>query len=297
MAIAKQHRGCCFFVNKKSSKQAKNFKLRSAIGGSLMLMTIYVDYLIIDNMSFDCLLLWMAATTARQKVLWWRLLLVGVLGCLCAFVSIFLQGVLLVVVKLAFVVPMCAAVVGKRRLLVVVALFVAYTFVLGGAILGLLSLLDVRYQLQGGLSYYTKVPLGIVIGGVFVVILLMQWLVRYITKQRMVSRAIVKAKLCLPSATMQLDAFCDSGNMLFFNNLPVCFAVGSFAKHFGSILAEQLLCGNVSTIPFNTMSGEGRCLAIKCQLTVNQQKRWCYLALSNSHCSVDYQILLNGDFA
>ena len=109
--------------------------------------------------------------------------------------------------------------------------------------------------------------------------------------------AIVKAKLCLPSETMQLDAFCDSGNMLFFNNLPVCFAVGSFAKHFGSILAEQLLCGNVSTIPFNTMSGEGRCLAIKCQLTVNQQKRWCYLALSNSHCSVDYQILLNGDFA
>ncbi len=259
-------------------------------------MTIYVDYLLIDNMSFDCFLLWLACKTARQKVVWWRLLLGGLLGTLCAFVSLFVTGALLVVVKFTFVLPMCAVVVGKRRLLVVTLLFVAYTFLLGGAILGLFSLLDINYQLQGNLSYYTSVPVGVYIAGIFAVLLLYQWLTRYLSAQKKVLSKVVKVTLVLPNQTIVLDAFCDSGNLLCHNNLPVCFAVGSFAKDFSQIIAEQILVGAVQTICYNTVSGKAQCLAIKCNISTEQTQKNCYLALSTANCNVDYQILLNGDF-
>ena len=261
-----------------------------------MLMTIYVDYLLIDNMSFDCLLLWLSCKTARQKVAWWRLLLAGLLGSACALVSVFCKGALLIFVKLAFVVPMCATVVGKRRLLVVTLLFVAYTFLLGGAILGLLSLFQVDYQLEGNLSYYASVPIGVYVAGVFVVLLFSYWLTRYLTAQKRVLQSVVKATVSLPNQTLTLNAFCDSGNLLFYNNLPVCFAVGDFTKHFSKIIAEQILRGNVQTICYSTVSGNARCLAVKCQITTESVHRHCYLALATANCNVDYQILLNGEF-
>lgn len=261
-----------------------------------MLMTIYVDYLVIDNMSFDCFLLWLACKSARQPVVWWRLILAGLLGAACALVSVFCKGALLVFVKLAFVVPMCATVVGKRRLLVVTLLFVAYTFLLGGAILGLLSLFQVDYQLNGNLNYYASVPIGFFVAGIFCVLLLCQWLTRYLTAQKRVLQSVVKVTLTLPNQTLVLDAFCDSGNLLCHNNLPVCFAVGSFAKDFSQTLAQQILCGNVQTICYSTVSGDAKCLAVKCKIASDNVQKDCYLALSTANCNVDYQILLNGEF-
>ncbi len=259
-------------------------------------MTIYVDYLLIDNMSFDCFLLWLACKTARQKIVWWRLLLGGFLGVVCAFASLFVTGVLLVVVKFAFVLPMCMVVVGKRKLLVVMLLFVAYAFLLGGAILGLFSLLNVNYQLQGNLTYYTSVPIGTYIAGIFAVLLLSQWLTMYLTAQKKVLSKLVKATVVVSDETFILDALCDSGNLLVYNNWPVCFGVGDFCDKLAEIVAEQLLVGGVETICYNTVSGNAKALAVKCQVTVEQTQKQCYLALSKGARCVDYQLILNGDF-
>ena len=215
---------------------------------------------------------------------------------LCAFTSLFCAGVLLVFVKIAFVLPMCMVVVGKRRLLVVTLLFVAYTFLLGGAILGLFSLLDVSYQLQGNLSYYTDVPIGVYIAGTFAVLLLSQWLARYIAVRKKVLSKVVQVQVNLCGQTIKLDALCDSGNLLTHNNLPVCFAVGSFAKDFSQTVARQILVGNVQTICYSTVAGSAKSLAIKCQVTVEQMRKDCYIALSNVSHDADYQLILNGDF-
>ena len=259
-------------------------------------MTIYLDYLIIDNISFDCLLLWLACKTAKRKVVWWRLLLGGFLGVLCAFVSIFCQGALLVFVKVSFVLPMCLVVSGKRKLWVVALLFVAYTFLLGGTIFGLFGLFNVDFEWQGNLNYYMSIPLGIYFAGVLVVLMLSQWLTRYLTAQKRVLSKVVQATINLANQTINLDALCDSGNLLVHNNLPVCFAVGDFSSKFAQIVAEQLLVGKVETICYNTVSGSAQSLAIKCQLTLGQTSRDCYVALSKVSGSVDYQLILNGDF-
>ena len=62
------------------------------------------------------------------------------------------------------------------------------------------------------------------------------------------------------------------------------------------IVAEQLLVGGVETICYNTVSGNAKALAVKCQVTVEQTQKQCYLALSKGARCVDYQLILNGDF-
>ena len=47
-------------------------------------MTVYIEYVVIDNMTMNTLLLYAAFLTLRQKPRLWRVLLSALLGTLCA---------------------------------------------------------------------------------------------------------------------------------------------------------------------------------------------------------------------
>ena len=122
-------------------------------------MNVYIEYVIADNFVIDCLLLWAAAVTLKLPYKKWRLILGGAVGALCAVVSVFVSGWLVYLVKLACLVLMCLTAVGvSKKLLWYILLFVAYTFVLGGAIIALFHFFNVGYVTENGEFYDLDVP-------------------------------------------------------------------------------------------------------------------------------------------
>ena len=257
-------------------------------------MTIYVDYLIIDNVAFDSFLLWLVATTVKRPCKWWRILLASLLGALCAFVSVFFKGVLLTVVKFLFVVPICWIALGKKRLFVVVLLFVAYTFLLGGAIIGLFNVLNVGFVLDGNFGYYLDIPLGVFIFAILLVAICVKALACYVYSKKRVESNVYTVKIEIFGNKYTLQGFWDSGNLLICNGRPVCFGVGSFKSTLSTLVAQGILAGATQTVSFNTVNGVGSCLAIEATVTLNGKSMACYLALPKGNYNQDYQILLNG---
>ncbi|MCM1043160.1 MAG: sigma-E processing peptidase SpoIIGA [Corallococcus sp.] len=259
-------------------------------------MNVYVEYVILDNMTFDCLLLTLAALTLKIKAKVWRIALGGVIGTACAFVSPLLGGAWLVAFKFACVVPMCAVVCGRRKLLRYISVFCAYTFASGGAITAMFNLLDADFSFEEGyFGYYADIPLGMYVLGVSTVAYLAYAVAKYVGNVRRISAHIVEVDVEILGKHRKVKGFLDSGNVLSEGDVPVCFAMGSLKKTLKEALAEGVLCGTVTKLYYTTMSGNTSALAVKCNLTVNNCTRQVYLAYPKA-ASVHYEILLNAAF-
>lgn len=258
-------------------------------------MNVYIEYAILDNLIIDGLLLWCAAKTLKLSAKWWRILFGAIIGTLCALFSVYVQGIWLYVIKFATLLIMCVVAVGfGKKLFWHILLTLAYTFLLGGAIVGLFELFNVNYVNDGGTFYELNVPLFVyVIAGALVAFLCYSVAV-YFKGLKKIAPHLVKATVTLDKK-YNVSAFLDSGNTLTHNGLPVCFVTkqfGNFAKYY----AEQVICGKACSVAVNTMAGETSVCAVECLITLNGVEKQAYLALPKGKSPAPYNVLLSNDF-
>lgn len=258
-------------------------------------MNVYVEYVILDNFVIDALLLWAAALTLKIPYAKWRIALGGATGALCAVVSVYANGLWTYVVKTVCLFAMCCVAIGfGKKLFWYILLTVAYTFVLGGAIVGLFNLFKVDYLNSSGEFYQMKVPLFVYVLAVALVAFLCYSVVFYVKQIKKVAPFLTKVVLTLDKS-YTLTGFCDSGNTLSQDGVPVCFVTKSFAG-FTDYFAAQTLSNKAVQVQVSTVTGSKTVTAVSATIKANGVDRQVYLALPVTKCQTIYNLLLSNEF-
>ena len=258
-------------------------------------MNVYVEYVVLDNFVIDSLLLWAVALTLRLSYKWWRLALGGAVGAACAVLSVFTHGFWLYLLKTVSLIGMCVVAMGfGKKLFWHISLTVAYTFVLGGAIIGLFNLFKIDYVNGDGQFYQMKVPLFVYAIAVVLVAFLCYSIVIYVKNAKKATPYRVKVQIELDKS-YTVNGFCDSGNSLYHEGIPVCFVTKSF-KGFADYFVKQTLAGKVVDIEVSTVAGTQRVAAVEGKITLNGEQRRVYLALPKEKCQTEYNVLLSNEF-
>ena len=235
-------------------------------------MNVYIEYAFLDNLTMDCLILLLATTTLAQKTKWYRILIGGVVGSVTALLTFMLDGFLLYFAKFLSLMLMCIATVGfGKRLFWCTCLTCAYTFLMGGAIVGLFNL---GQPLVGGVIYQSDVPLFCYFGGVLVVVIVTKLIVAYANDVKKVLPNVHDCQIVLDGCH-NVRALYDSGNSATCHGLPLCFV----SKKFAEIIAKRMLCGKTCEVQVSTITGKSTVVATLGQVVLDGENVDVYFAI------------------
>ncbi len=182
-------------------------------------MDIYIEYVFLDNLVIDFLLLFytnkILAIRGSNK---WVLFVGAVFGATCSvvlpllpvipFISLFFKFILSCL--MVFFLGKCSSLkVFTNRLL----MFYLLTFVLGGISYALLDLIGASL-INGILAYNAALPLGVILICIFIYIKIIEYLARVIYKRRNTLPFLRNIILIISNKQLKLTALLDSGNGL-----------------------------------------------------------------------------------
>ncbi len=263
-----------FNFSKNAPLSTKDCNIVPLRYSTIPLMNVYVEYAFLDNLSMDCLILYLTTTSLQLPIRWYRILFGGVVGSVTALLSVALQGVLLYVAKFLSLLLMCIATVGfGKKLFWSILTTCAYTFVLGGAIVGAFNLSS--ESLVSGVIYQSDLPLFCYFFAILFVVVVAKLLIVYVKDVKKIAQNIVKCHVVLDSA-QAVNALYDSGNNATCYGLPLCFVSKKFAREF----AQKLLLGQTKQVRVSTVVGSDVVVATKGKVTVNGVTFDVYFAIA-----------------
>ncbi len=210
-------------------------------------MTVYIEYVLIDNFVIDYLMLKASFTLTASSVSKVRLFLCAFFGALFAlfYPLINLHTVLLTVIKICFgllMVLVAGKFKSKKDFYVTAIVFFVYTFLTGGAIIGIFTLL--------GLPYSSEISIAVMVLPVYLVFTGVTKVAKFLYRQKDVNCYLRKIEISAFGKTKQGVGFFDTGNELFDGDNPVIVCNESFAREFlgGDISKIKLKKINVNTV-------------------------------------------------
>lgn len=216
-------------------------------------MTAYIEYVIIDNLAIDYLLLYAALRTVGVRARAWRVAFGAAIGTAFAVVMPMLNipKLLLFVVKLLVgqIMVLVSGSFRPLRLLAAFGVFLGYTFAAGGAVTG------AYYLLGGDALTYGKIPLGLVVFGVYLAVLLVYVAVGGTKGKRGLMREV---KITGGGRERTLSAVVDTGNTLTdpLSGRPV--SVMDRAAFERLAASGAISTAGARYIPYATIGGEGK---------------------------------------
>lgn len=175
-------------------------------------MAVYIEYVLLDNIIIDYLLLKYTFKLVRGKSGFWRLFLCACLGA--AFAALMplvpMPLWLSVPVKVLFsagLVWAAGSYATKKSYLLSFAVFNLYTFLLGGSVTGIFNLL--RLPLDREYS------VGLVILAAYLLVKLMHKGVTVLYRRKNVYSYVSDCEITLNGQTVRAKGFLDTGNRLY----------------------------------------------------------------------------------
>ncbi len=238
-------------------------------------MEVYIEYVIIDNLVIDTLILLCVRSTLKLKAKWYRVGLSAVLGTAVAVVMplLHISNLLAVPIKLALGLVMVLVLAKYNRVrdyIFAFLLFVGYTILLVGACLVTLLVFGTDLELLAAGGYDIALPLGIIFAIVVIYVFIIAMVAKYLSRRRTISPFLRKVVLCLSIYHLELDAFIDTGNKLVdkTSGMPVIIlSFDALLKHFDKAELEKLMLNGgkgcevfkgVHKTPYSTISGEAQ---------------------------------------
>lgn len=238
-------------------------------------MKIYIEYVLLDNAIINFLILLCVAKCLHYKHKKIMLILASIVGAIVAIIlPLFnLNQLMQIPFKIALGVIMlliCFKFKSFKNFLIGFLAFVSFTFLMGGACMGLIFLFgsNVTSLTQNG--YDASLPLGVMLGIISVYVAITIELSKVIYKRRDALQFIGKVKIELGDKKVEFTGFIDSGNRLFDNvtGLPVIIVSSRVLKN---VLSAQMLTEvyfpnsnpnkklkDAHFIQFATLSGESK---------------------------------------
>lgn len=190
-------------------------------------MTVYIEYVLLDNLVIDYLLLKashkIAGVTARKG----RLLFCSAAGAVVAAVYPLFADfkVLTVAIKLfcgLFISLLSAKFRNKREFFITFILFIGLTFLTGGAITGIYDLFDVPYS--------SEISVALMIAPAYIIISGVTKTVKFIYKRKDLFCATYRVELRLNGKKIEVTGFMDTGNGVYDGDSPVIFCGEKIAR-------------------------------------------------------------------
>ena len=192
-------------------------------------MTVYIEYLLLDNLIIDYLLLKATFSTTGISVKKGRLFLSALIGTFFAFVLplLNLNKVILTIIKIAVGLLMtltCTTYATKKAYYISTVIFFLYTFLVGGIITGVYNLLAIPTG--------TEVCVATVILPAYLSIKGVVSVVKFLYRRKGVYSLTYKTQIVVNGKGVVGQGFLDTGNTVFDGDNPVIFCHKSLAQKF-----------------------------------------------------------------
>lgn len=180
-------------------------------------MEAYIEYVILDNLSMNYVILKLLDITTGVKVGKFNKVAICILGTIFSIFLpyLYFNKVLLFVYKIlvSIVLVMCIRRFRKfTQFLLFYMLFVMYTFLLGGMCLWVVNLMGLDYTMSGVLISSLEFPVGLLLSIIFCLIKLMyRWILIMKNKLR-ASNFIYKISITDGGESVNGIGFLDTGN-------------------------------------------------------------------------------------
>ena len=205
-------------------------------------MEVYIEYVIIDNLIVDFLLLWSTLKIMKIKINKYLLVFSSLFGTIvsCILPLCDIDGVLLIFVK--FLVGILMLLISHKptgfvNFIYTFFVFLSLTFLMGGACYAVIILLGGTFENISIGAYDTIVPVSIVIATCFVYAFVIFRLTKYIYRKKDMIPFVGEAEIEIAGKNYKFKTFMDSGNRLYDKKTgaPVII-LSAFAleKHIGS---------------------------------------------------------------
>ena len=186
-------------------------------------MQVYVELALLENFCMDFTLLFCAKAVAKNRAHILRLVIASVFGaCFAVVFPLFkLPGWLSIIIKILSGLIICL-IAGKfqsvKAYIKLTALFTAFTFLLGGALVGIFSLAGISYEADTG-YILSSVPIGIPLFGGLILVIIAR---KIANKLKKADRTEVSCTVYKGEEKVSLNGFFDSGNKVYYLGQPVC---------------------------------------------------------------------------
>ena len=243
-------------------------------------MKVYIEYILIDNLVIDYLILSLTSWAFKLRQTKLRLFVASVIGAgatiglslltLTPFSTLLLKlvlGIILVLIgiKIKSLKEFFGAYFG----------FLAFTFLLGGLSWAILMMFNLITTSAGMVGYDSAVPLGVILLGCVVFVKIISKLCLLIYKKRDCAPFIGEIEVFLDGKSTKITGFIDSGNRLFdhVTGLPIIVISTSSLKPIitqnlfdefnkGSLMIKNRYKSHF--VPFQTLSGQAKPMMVFC---------------------------------
>ncbi len=187
-----------------------------------LVMTIYIETFLIQNIIINFCLLKLVQVTTKNKTSIFRLVLSSIIGAGLSVVSAVLisNNIAINVLKFicSFIMLLTAFKQSKKQFMLSFLLFFIYTYALGGAII---SLSGTTYATNFGVVTSSKFNLSLVCLIIIAITYLFEFALKHIKSRIKLNSLVYEITIFKDNNSLKLNAFLDTGNQLNFNGQPV----------------------------------------------------------------------------
>ena len=181
-------------------------------------MTVYIEYVFIDNFFIDLMLFKTAFKITGREVSRLRLITCSALGAVFALIYPLItdNALIITIAKILFGLLLtfsAAKFYSAKEYASFTAVFLGLTFFTGGAIIGAFSLF--------GIEYSSEISIAFMVLPVYILIRFMTALIRYFYRAKDLSGLVVKTEIVCGGKSVVLRGFFDTGNALYDGLTPV----------------------------------------------------------------------------
>ncbi len=256
-------------------------------------MTVYIEYVLIDNFIIDYLMLKASLLLSATTVSRVRLLFCAFLGAIFAlfYPLISVNTLLLTLIKICFgllLVLIAGKFKSKKDYYVTAVTFFVYTFLTGGAVIGIFNIF--------GIPYSSEISIAVMVIPVYFIFKGITSVVKFLYRQKDINCYIREVEITAFGVSKKCKGFFDTGNELYDGDKPVIVC--------GKKIAQSFFDGNIGNIKLkkltvNTVNGKEENIAFNIeQIKIyNLNKRNIFnnitLCVSKKSVGRNYDVILH----
>lgn len=214
-------------------------------------MILYIEYVLLDNIVIDYILIKFLEITFKEKYKKLNKFFACSIGAFMTLLLPFIMGqkILLVLYKIStaiIFVLLLKKYKSFRKFITYLILFIAYTFLIGGACLGIISILGINYTMSGVLVYSFEFPISIFILIFAGVLFLLKKIILILKNQLKITNYLYDIKLIDGNNETSGIGFFDSGNNVKSDGQGVnIISLNLFMKLYKEISIEKIILKNI----------------------------------------------------
>lgn len=275
-------------------------------------MTLFIEYVILDNMTIDYLLLSLVGVVSKDNLKFYRKIVACIVGTLFAIFLPYISKFKMIAIVYKLVCALLMILILKkhksfRNYLKDLLMLLFFTFLFGGVLIGILTMLNIEYTTTGFILYNFELPIGVFLIVFYIGFWLLRKIINALNRQLKLNNFTYNIKLIDNANVVQGIGYFDSGNMICKNGQAVNIISSElFFKLYQNYTIDKLLFRNIdhsqlkdaSYIEIKSLSKGGKYLTFMIDKFIVEDKEYSnvYVAVAlkkfeNFDCIINSKIV------